>query len=147
MVMQKFHFCLLSYVARRLSNTLKIRFGDCVENEHRLHAAEIQSGNIRRDIRVWPGGSWQVLRLFRSRFAVKRKRLPGKIVVATVDLAWAKVCAIEKNLEPCRRFDLGSVRGICFRPRFLLRLRWRNAVQNQQSDDGETDHSIHSYAS
>src|SRR4030095_7630906 len=98
-VRQKFHFCLLSHVVRQLSNTLKIRFGDCVGNEHRLHAAEIESGNIRRNIRVWPGVSWRVLRLFPSRFAVKRERLPGKIVVETVDLAWAKVCAIEENLE------------------------------------------------
>ena len=93
-VRQKFQFCLLSYVARQLSNTLEVRFDDGVWSEHWVHSTEIESKNVRCDIRVWPGLWRRGLRLFPSRFAVKRKCLPGKIVVAAVDPARAKVCAI-----------------------------------------------------
>src|SRR5205814_9243399 len=54
-VRQKFQFCLFTYVARQPSNTLEVRFRDRVWNEHRLDAAEIESRNIRRNIRVRTG--------------------------------------------------------------------------------------------
>jgi hypothetical protein len=50
--------------------------------------------NVKRDVRVWPGLWRRGVRLFPSRFAVKRKCLPRKIIVAAVDPARAKVFAI-----------------------------------------------------
>src|SRR5262249_16355711 len=78
--------------------------------------------------------------------AVKRKGCPSKLVVAPVNSARAEVCAIEENLEPRSRLDLSLFRRICVR-RLLLRRCWNDGAENQYSDDGETIHSIHSYAS
>src|SRR5438132_1241755 len=42
-----------------------------------------------------------------SRFAIKRQRFESELIIMSVDFARAEVGAIEKHLEPCRRFDLG----------------------------------------
>ena len=45
---QKLQLCLRSYVARQPSNALQVCFSNSVWNEHRLHAAEIESVDVRR---------------------------------------------------------------------------------------------------
>ena len=52
---QKLQLCLRRYAARQLSNALQVCFSNGVWNEHRLHAAEIESVDVRREICVLPG--------------------------------------------------------------------------------------------
>ena len=47
---QKLQLCLRRYAARQLSNALQVCFSNGVWNEHRLHAAEIESVDVRREI-------------------------------------------------------------------------------------------------
>src|SRR5256885_14144426 len=48
-IRQKLQLCLRTYVARQLSNALQVRFGNGVWNEHGLHAAEIETVDVRRE--------------------------------------------------------------------------------------------------
>src|SRR5436309_3725936 len=127
-----------------MPNALEVSFGDGVRNEHRLHTGETESADIRPDVRV---GLWRRgLRLFPSRFPVKRKRPPRENIVAPVEPARGKVCAIKKNLQPSGGFDLSLAWG-SWLWRLLLRGRWDNGAGNQQCDDHKPIYSIHSNAS
>ena len=106
-VRKEFLLCFRSYAAGQFSYALEVRFGDRVWNEHRIDAGQVESINVRADFRIWSGllRRWG-LRLFPSRLAIKRECLPSGIVIASVDPARCKICAIKENLQASGRLDL-----------------------------------------
>src|SRR5262245_59159979 len=98
-VRQKFQFCLLGYFGGQRPNSLNICVGHSVWDEHRVHAREIETPDIRRLVsvlaRLW---RWR-LNLFAKGLAIKRKRFQGEMVLRPFNLVRMEMGGVRNYLK------------------------------------------------